>query len=226
MSNRESKSDFCFWWFKVFRWSTKVLEFWSSETEVSVQRFLKLFFLPFWRWIRNGLNMRYKLLEVSPNTMMTGNWKESIKRKEEENTRNTFIDHRISKIKIESSLIKSFYLMVIFFFPSRLTQACKLLSFLDNFWQWEQRLKGKHWLELTQYHVLLAKNFTEFQSRKMELFQSFCTTKPKWEISFKLKLLQEILYLIVPVIDQVLTTTPLFIYLFIYFFQLSCWLQV
>jgi len=61
-------------------------------------------------WIRNALPLRWKLDEYSPNTELTGTWKEAEQIKELQEARNNWLPYNVENIVNESSVIKSFYL--------------------------------------------------------------------------------------------------------------------
>jgi predicted pyridoxine 5'-phosphate oxidase superfamily flavin-nucleotide-binding protein len=64
------------------------------------------------RWLKNVLPLRWKLRDYSPNTELTGSWKEAEAAKKSQNLRNTWQAYHVVKIIEESSVIKSFYLQV------------------------------------------------------------------------------------------------------------------
>jgi ferredoxin-NADP reductase/predicted pyridoxine 5'-phosphate oxidase superfamily flavin-nucleotide-binding protein len=62
------------------------------------------------RWIENGLPLRWKMDEYSPNTLLTGTWAEAEKKRQANAQRQQWLPYVISNIVDESSVIKSFYL--------------------------------------------------------------------------------------------------------------------
>ncbi|MGK0440775.1 MAG: ferredoxin-NADP reductase [Pseudohongiellaceae bacterium] len=62
------------------------------------------------RWIENGLPLRWKMDEYSPNTLLTGTWAEAEKKRQAELRREQWLPYEIKNIIEESSEIKSFYL--------------------------------------------------------------------------------------------------------------------
>ncbi|NOQ14691.1 MAG: 2Fe-2S iron-sulfur cluster binding domain-containing protein [Methyloprofundus sp.] len=62
------------------------------------------------RWLKNVLPLRWQLQDYSPNTELTGSWKEAEAAKKATQLKNTWQAYQVSKIVEESSLIKSFYL--------------------------------------------------------------------------------------------------------------------
>jgi ferredoxin-NADP reductase/predicted pyridoxine 5'-phosphate oxidase superfamily flavin-nucleotide-binding protein len=62
------------------------------------------------RWIKNGLPLRWKLDQYSPNTQLTGTWEEAEASRQAEANRNRWLPYQIIKIVDESSVIKSFHL--------------------------------------------------------------------------------------------------------------------
>jgi ferredoxin-NADP reductase/predicted pyridoxine 5'-phosphate oxidase superfamily flavin-nucleotide-binding protein len=62
------------------------------------------------RWIENGLPLRWKMDEYSPNTLLTGTWPEAEKKRQAEAQRQQWLPYVVSNIVDESSVIKSFYL--------------------------------------------------------------------------------------------------------------------
>ena len=62
------------------------------------------------RWLKNVLPLRWDLQEYSPNTSLTGSWREAEAAQKAESLSNTWQPYRVTKIVQESSVIKSFYL--------------------------------------------------------------------------------------------------------------------
>jgi len=62
------------------------------------------------RWIHNGLPLRWKLDEYSPNSLLTGTWDEANKIAQAEARQDEWLPYEITEMVEESSLIKSFYL--------------------------------------------------------------------------------------------------------------------
>ena len=62
------------------------------------------------RWLKNVLPLRWSLQDYSPNTELTGSWKEADAAKKANQLKNTWQPYQITKIVKESSVIKSFYL--------------------------------------------------------------------------------------------------------------------
>ena len=62
------------------------------------------------RWLKNVLPLRWDLQEISPNTSLTGSWREAEAAQKADLLSNTWQPYRIRKIVQESSVIKSFYL--------------------------------------------------------------------------------------------------------------------
>jgi len=62
------------------------------------------------RWIKNGLSLRWKLDQYSPNTQLTGTWEEAEAIRQAEANRNSWSPYQVIKIVDESSVIKSFHL--------------------------------------------------------------------------------------------------------------------
>jgi ferredoxin-NADP reductase/predicted pyridoxine 5'-phosphate oxidase superfamily flavin-nucleotide-binding protein len=61
-------------------------------------------------WIEDGLPLRWKMDEYSPNTLLTGTWAEAKKKGYAEAQRQQWLPYVVSDIVAESSVIKSFYL--------------------------------------------------------------------------------------------------------------------
>lgn len=61
-------------------------------------------------WLKNVLSLRWQLQDYSPNTLLTGNWKEAEAVKKAEAMRNTWQPYQVVKQFNESKTIKSFYL--------------------------------------------------------------------------------------------------------------------
>ena len=59
---------------------------------------------------RGVLKLRWRLDEISPNSLMTGSWEETMARQQAQALRNQWRPFRIARITNESSTIKSFYL--------------------------------------------------------------------------------------------------------------------
>jgi ferredoxin-NADP reductase/predicted pyridoxine 5'-phosphate oxidase superfamily flavin-nucleotide-binding protein len=59
---------------------------------------------------RSVLKLRWRLDEISPNSLMTGSWEETMARQQAQALRNQWRPFRIARITNESSTIKSFYL--------------------------------------------------------------------------------------------------------------------
>ena len=68
------------------------------------------FHLDHGRWLKNALPLRWSLQDYSPNTELTGSWKEADAAKKAKQLKNTWQSYQIIKIVEESSVIKSFYL--------------------------------------------------------------------------------------------------------------------
>lgn len=62
------------------------------------------------RWLKNVLPLRWSLQDYSPNTELTGSWKEADAARKSNQLKNTWQPYQITKIVEESSVIKSFYL--------------------------------------------------------------------------------------------------------------------
>ena len=62
------------------------------------------------RWIHNGLPLRWKLDEYSPNSLLTGTWDEANKIAQAAAQQDEWLPYKVTKVVKESSLIKSFYL--------------------------------------------------------------------------------------------------------------------
>ncbi len=62
------------------------------------------------RWLKNVLPLRWNLQDYSPNTELTGSWKEADAAKKAKSLSNTWQPYQLIKIVEESSVIKSFYL--------------------------------------------------------------------------------------------------------------------
>jgi len=62
------------------------------------------------RWLKNVLPLRWNLQDYSPNTVLTGSWREAEAAKNADLLKNSWQSYRIAKIVSESSIIKSFYL--------------------------------------------------------------------------------------------------------------------
>jgi len=61
-------------------------------------------------WLKNTLPIRWKLHEYSPNTSLTGSWKEAVQAKKADELKNTWQAYQLIKIQKESQFIRSFYL--------------------------------------------------------------------------------------------------------------------
>lgn len=61
-------------------------------------------------WLKNVLPLRWKLEGYSPNTLLTGSWKEAKATQKAERLKHHWQAYQIVKIVEESSIIKSFYL--------------------------------------------------------------------------------------------------------------------
>jgi len=61
-------------------------------------------------WLKNTLPIRWKLHEYSPNTSLTGSWKEAAQAKKADELKNTWQAYQLIKIQKESQFISSFYL--------------------------------------------------------------------------------------------------------------------
>jgi ferredoxin-NADP reductase/predicted pyridoxine 5'-phosphate oxidase superfamily flavin-nucleotide-binding protein len=61
-------------------------------------------------WLKNVLPLRWKLIEYSANTLLTGTWQEAEKFKQAQKQKESWLDYQVVKIERESSVIKSFYL--------------------------------------------------------------------------------------------------------------------
>ena len=83
----------------------------SPETEHfdGAERLWK-FHLDHGRWIENGLPLRWRLDEYSPNSLLTGTWSDAKKKQAVEKQRQQWLPYVVEKIVDESSVIKSFYL--------------------------------------------------------------------------------------------------------------------
>jgi len=83
----------------------------SPETEHfdGAERLWK-FHIDHGRWIHNGLPLRWKLDEYSPNSLLTGTWDEANKIAQAQTRQNEWLPYEIAEIVEESSFIKSFYL--------------------------------------------------------------------------------------------------------------------
>lgn len=62
------------------------------------------------RWINHGLPLRWKLLDYSPNTLLTGTWSEAEKLREAQEKRHHWLPYKVTEVVEESSVIRSFYL--------------------------------------------------------------------------------------------------------------------
>ncbi|MCK5190476.1 MAG: pyridoxamine 5'-phosphate oxidase family protein, partial [Methylococcales bacterium] len=62
------------------------------------------------RWLKNALPLRWSLQDYSPNTELTGSWKEADAAKKSKQLSNTWQPYQVTQIVVESSVIKSFYL--------------------------------------------------------------------------------------------------------------------
>ena len=62
-------------------------------------------------WIQNGLPLRWKLNEFSPNTLLTGTWDEAKKSRKAKTQKNQWLPYTVSDVISESSVIKSFHLL-------------------------------------------------------------------------------------------------------------------
>ena len=83
----------------------------SPETEHfdGAERLWK-FHIDHGRWIENGLPLRWRLDEYSPNSLLTGTWSDAQKKRQAEKQRQQWLPYVVEKIVEESSVIKSFYL--------------------------------------------------------------------------------------------------------------------
>jgi len=83
----------------------------SPETEHfdGAERLWK-FHIDHGRWIHNGLPLRWKLDEYSPNSLLTGTWDEANKMAQAEARKDEWLPYEITDVVEESSVIKSFYL--------------------------------------------------------------------------------------------------------------------
>ena len=59
---------------------------------------------------RSVLKLRWRLDDISPNSLMTGSWEEALARQQAQALRNQWRRFRVARISNESSTIKSFYL--------------------------------------------------------------------------------------------------------------------
>jgi ferredoxin-NADP reductase len=62
------------------------------------------------RRIENGLPLRWTLDDYSPNTLLTGIWSETEKKREAESQREQWLPYVVENVVDESNVIKSFYL--------------------------------------------------------------------------------------------------------------------
>ncbi len=62
-------------------------------------------------WIKDGLPLRWKLNEFSPNSLLTGTWDEAGKLRQAETQKNQWLPYTVSDVINESSVIKSFHLL-------------------------------------------------------------------------------------------------------------------
>ena len=62
------------------------------------------------RWIQNGLPLRWKLNEFSPNSLLTGTWDQAEKLAQAEASKDQWLPYTVTKVADESSVIRSFYL--------------------------------------------------------------------------------------------------------------------
>jgi ferredoxin-NADP reductase/predicted pyridoxine 5'-phosphate oxidase superfamily flavin-nucleotide-binding protein len=62
------------------------------------------------RWIEQGLPLRWRMDEYSPNTLLTGTWDDVQKKREAQAHRQQWLPYVVTKTVDESSVIKSFYL--------------------------------------------------------------------------------------------------------------------
>lgn len=62
------------------------------------------------RWLKNVLPLRWDLQDYSPNTELTGSWKQANAAKKAARLKHTWQPYQVIKIVEESSVIKSFYL--------------------------------------------------------------------------------------------------------------------
>ncbi len=83
----------------------------SPETEhfEGAERLWK-FHIDHGRWIHNGLPLRWKLDEYSPNSLLTGTWDEAKKMAQAEARKDEWLPYEITDVVEESSVIKSLYL--------------------------------------------------------------------------------------------------------------------
>jgi len=68
------------------------------------------FHLDHGHWLKNVLPLRWKLKDYSPNTQLTGSWKDADSAKKADQLKNSWQAYQITQIIDESSVIKSFYL--------------------------------------------------------------------------------------------------------------------
>ncbi len=83
----------------------------SEETEffAGAER-LWTFTLDHGCWLRNALPLRWKLDDYSPNTELTGTWKQAADNRQAHAQRTDWLEYEVSKIVDESQQIRSFHL--------------------------------------------------------------------------------------------------------------------
>ncbi|MBV1921431.1 MAG: pyridoxamine 5'-phosphate oxidase family protein [Pseudomonadales bacterium] len=62
-------------------------------------------------WIQNGLSLRWKLNDFSPNSLLTGTWDDAKKLRQAEAQKNQWLPYTVTDVINESSVIKSFHLL-------------------------------------------------------------------------------------------------------------------